>query len=87
MSAWDEDEGIPNHQVTRFQMIAAIKVAITISTPLSSVEGSATLPPIVFATPVKDKAPMKFIVAASRIACRGLSARVETDVAMAFAVS
>lgn len=43
--------------------------------------------PIVFATPVKVNAPAKFITAAIRMATRGGKARVETDVAMAFAVS
>ncbi|MNN92071.1 hypothetical protein D3C81_2102860 [compost metagenome] len=68
-------------------MIAASSVAISISSPLSSLAGSATLPPIVLATPVNIIAPRKFMTAAIMIAVRGFSARVETEVAIAFAVS
>jgi hypothetical protein len=42
---------------------------------------------IVFATAVPVSAPTKFAVADMRIATCGRSARVETDVAMALAVS
>ena len=42
---------------------------------------------IVFATPVNVIAPKKFIIAAKIMACRGFKAFVETEVAMAFAVS
>ena len=42
---------------------------------------------IVIATAVPVSAPRKFAVADMRIAYSGLSARVETDVAIAFAVS
>ena len=42
---------------------------------------------IVFATAVPVSAPTKFAVADIRIACDGRRARVETEVAMAFAVS
>ncbi|MNW15079.1 hypothetical protein D3C71_2134780 [compost metagenome] len=45
------------------------------------------LPPIFLATPVNISAPTKFMTAARMIAVRGLSARVETEVAIAFAVS
>ena len=52
------------------------------------VVASSTRPlPIVFATAVPANAPMKLNDAAMRIAWRGLSARVATEVAMAFAVS
>jgi hypothetical protein len=42
---------------------------------------------IVVATPVPSRAPTRFITAASSSAARGVSARVDTDVAMAFAAS
>lgn len=42
---------------------------------------------MVFATPVNVIAPRKFMMAAMTIACRGFRAFVETEVAIAFAVS
>ncbi|MNN72207.1 hypothetical protein D3C81_1882210 [compost metagenome] len=58
-----------------------------ISNPFSSKVGSVILPPIFLATPVNIKAPTKFISAAIIIAVRGFKARVETEVAIALAVS
>lgn len=50
--------------------------------------GASMIPlPTVWATSVPRWAPMKFITAARRSATRGVSARVETEVAMAFAAS
>ena len=43
--------------------------------------------PMVFATPVEYIAPRKLRIAAMTMASLGESARVETDVAMALAVS
>ena len=43
--------------------------------------------PTVFATAVVTNAPARFASAATVTACRGVSARVETEVATAFAVS
>ncbi len=43
--------------------------------------------PMVCATSVPSIAPMRLNTAAMRSAARGVSARVETDVAMAFAAS
>ncbi|MNY65108.1 hypothetical protein D3C86_2023230 [compost metagenome] len=68
-------------------MIEAIRVAATMSIPLVSSVGSVILPPIFLATPVNISAPIKFISAAIIMAVRGLSARVETEVAIALAVS
>ena len=52
------------------------------------VVSSLTRPaPIVLATAVPANAPMKLNAAAMSTAWRGLSARVATEVAMAFAVS
>ena len=31
--AWEEEEGMPYHQVMRFQAIAAIRAAVTINSP------------------------------------------------------
>lgn len=59
-----------------------------ISTTESTMDGDMTIsPPMVFATPVEIMAPAKFRNADMMMATRGDSARVATDVAMAFAVS
>src|SRR5690606_39061614 len=87
IKACEEDDGIPYHQVIRFQAIAPISALITIGIPCSRVAGSATPPPIIFATPVKATAPTKLITAANATATLGFNARVEIDVALALAVS
>ncbi len=85
MSACELELGIPKYQVMRFQMIAPTRAAMTIA---CVVDASSTMPePIVVATAVPANAPMKLNVDAIRIAWLGRSARVATDVAMAFAVS
>ncbi|MNI64060.1 hypothetical protein D3C73_1194760 [compost metagenome] len=71
----------------RFQTIAAISVAMITVRPCSSLNGLVTFPPIVLATPVNKSAPIIFMTAARIIAVRGLNARVDTEVAIAFAVS
>ena len=69
----------------RFQAIAPRSAAITTA---CVVVASSTRPePIVLATAVPAKAPMKLKAAAMRIAWAGRRARVATDVAIAFAVS
>ena len=69
----------------RFQVIAPSSAA---ATTVCVVVASSTRPlPIVFATAVPAKAPMKLNEAAMRIAYWGRRARVATDVAIAFAVS
>src|SRR5690606_2301363 len=86
-SEWEEEVGQPNHQVMKFHVIAPTTPAQTMSrpdippgsstSPLATVE--ATLPP--------RWAPRKLPTAAIASAGRGRSARVETEVAMAFAAS
>jgi hypothetical protein len=50
--------------------------------------GASMMPlPTVLATPVPIRAPTKFMTAAMISATRGVSARVETDVAIALAAS
>ena len=86
IKAWDEELGIPQYQVKRFHVMAPIRAAEII--PLSIRDGDITIsPPIVFATPVLTIAPKKLRAAVIIIAFLGSIARVETDVAMAFAVS
>ena len=82
-----EELGIPSRQVTRFQTIAPTRAAATIVCPSAPAGVSARPDEIVFATAVPVSAPTKLAVADMRIACSGRRARVETDVAIAFAVS
>jgi hypothetical protein len=69
-----------------FQAIAPKSPAITMTMPCVDSGGAMTLP-TVFATSWPRKAPMKFMTAAIASAILGVSARVETDVAIAFAAS
>ncbi|MNR81263.1 hypothetical protein D3C72_120030 [compost metagenome] len=85
IKACDELEGMPHHQVRRFQAIAESKAAIT--SQLVANCGSTIPLPIVAATLVLVIAPARFITAASMIALRGLRTPVETEAAMALAVS
>src|SRR5438876_5116266 len=85
MSACDELEGSPNHQVSKFQTIAPQRAA---STVFSVARPVSMIPfPTVFATAVVAKAPAMFAHAATKTAFLGDSARVDTEVATAFAVS
>jgi hypothetical protein len=85
MRAWLELDGRPRNQVTRFQVIAPTRPA---RMTLSVTASGSTIPfAIVAATLSETKAPAKLRIAATRTAARGESARVETDVAIAFAVS
>src|SRR5690625_453128 len=87
INAWEELLGIPKYQVTKFQIIAAIRAANMIVDPLSRAKGSTISFVIVFATPVNVIAPKKFMIAARAIATRGRIAFVDTLVAIALAVS
>ena len=69
----------------RFQTIAPMRAATTMAWVV--VASSTSPEPIVLATAVPAKAPMKLNAVAIRIAWRGWSARVATEVAMEFAVS
>ena len=69
MSAWLLELGRPSHQVMRFQTIAPMSAAATIA---CVVLASLTRPaPIVLATAVPAKAPMKLNAVAMSIAYRG----------------
>src|SRR5207248_298688 len=84
ISACDELDGSPSHQVSRFQTIAPINAASTVRV---SVSPTLTIPcPTVLATAVVTNAPAMLAAAAIATASRGDSARVDTDVATAFAV-
>src|SRR5713101_3638309 len=83
--ACDDDEGNPSHHVKRFQTIAPATAASTVfgvARPVSMIPF-----PTVFATAVVTKAPARLAIAAIRTASLGERARVEIEVATAFAVS
>ena len=83
--ACEELEGSPNHQVRRFQAIAPNSAARMV---LVLIRSAATMPvPTVVATAVVANAPTRFATEATSTASRGGSARVDTEVATAFAVS
>src|SRR3954453_14583967 len=83
--ACEEDDGIPNHHVTRFQLIAPIKPA---KTSLGVTTSALTIPLApVAATVIEMKAPTKFRLAAMPTPTRGLSAPVAIVDDMDLAVS
>ena len=87
ISAWDDDEGRPKYQVSRFQAIAPTSAAKT-TTRLLLPSGSSMIPePTVLATFAPRNEPSRLNTAAMASATRGVSARVDTDVAIAFAAS
>ena len=85
--ACEDEDGMPKYQVIRFQAIAPRTPANT--TPrLASPVGRLTSPsPTVFATFAPRCAPTKLPSAAMMRAILGVSARVDTEVAMALAAS
>ncbi len=83
--ACDDDEGRPKYQVMTFQMIAPMTPART--TIWVRFSALAIPVPMVLATLVNAIAPAKLRVAAIMMAAFTESARVETLVAMALAVS
>src|SRR5512132_2989717 len=87
MSAWLDDDGMPSRHVIRFQVMAPTSAAQTTICPASPAGVVAMPEAMVFATAVPVSAPMKFAAADMRIAWLGRSARVDTEVAIAFAVS
>src|SRR4051794_25474646 len=85
ISACDEDDGRPAHHVARFHAIAPTRPANT--TVVVIAPGSTMPEPMVAATFSEMNAPAKFRTDESATAKRGDIARVETDVAIALAVS
>src|SRR5215213_9924408 len=85
MSACDELDGSPKYHVARFQAIAPIRPAKTTVVVTAS---DSTIPWATVAATARDRnAPTKFRTEASATANRGDIARVDTDVAIALAVS
>src|SRR3954451_9628776 len=85
ISACEELDGRPSHQVARFHAIAPIRPA---NTTVVVIAAGSTMPlATVAATFNEMNAPAKFRIADIATAVRGDIARVDTDVAIAFAVS
>jgi hypothetical protein len=83
---WDELEGKPHHQVSKFQIIAAINAPPR--TFRLIIEGSTTPLPIVCATFIgKTRKETNLKAAAIKTAAMGLKACVETTVAIELAES
>src|SRR4051812_44741151 len=80
ISACDDEDGSPKYQVMRFQLIAPSTPAATTVRPATPAGGVITLL-MVLATSWPRKAPRRFMAAAISRAARGVSARVETEVA------
>ena len=84
-SACEELDGMPKCQVTKFQTTAPTRAAMTTCRVTRSV---STIPsPTVLATLVETRAPRRLRPAAMSTAMRGDRARVDTEVAIALAVS
>src|SRR5262249_10650971 len=85
MSACDEEDGTPNHHVTRFQVIAPTspaKITVGVMAPELTMPVAA-----VAATLIEMSAPTKLSAPAIPTAIFGLSAPVAMVVAIALAVS
>src|SRR5690554_2136977 len=87
MSACEDDDGSPNHQVIRFQVMPPISAHRISCEPTSTTPASIRPDAIVLATAVPARAPIRFMLAARPTACIGDSTLVATTVAMEFAVS
>src|SRR5919109_1678476 len=85
ISACDELDGSPSHHVARFHAIAPTSPANT--TVVVTAPASTIPEPTVAATFSEMNAPAKFRTADRPTAKRGDIARVDTEVAIAFAVS
>ena len=90
MRACDEEDGRPNHQVSRFQPMAPMSAAATDDQALvpcgrlddALADGRGDLAEAETVTP-----PSRLATAAIARATRGVRARVETEVAIALAAS
>lgn len=86
------EEGRPKYQVIRFQLMPPASSEKTITRPCAPFGGELMMPLVTaLATPPPScrpsQAPNRFITAAMSRATRGVSARVETEVAIALAES
>src|SRR6478735_578678 len=87
ISAWLDEDGRPNHQVSRFHRIAPSNAQVRICEVITTTSALTMPVEIVFATAVPAKAPARFITAARITAWPGVSTFVPTTVAIELAVS
>jgi len=86
MRACDDEDGRPKYHVMRFHAIAPTTAANTTTSPCV-VSGASMMLPTVLATFTETRDPARLKTAARARAARGVRARVDTDVAIAFAAS
>src|SRR5438552_2248003 len=82
ISAWLELEGSPNHQVSRFQIIAPSKAQMMMPEVIVTCLESIRPEEMVLATAVPHMAPSRLVAAARTTAWRGVNTLVETTVAI-----
>src|SRR5690606_6185648 len=87
ISACEDDDGSPNHQVIRFQVMPPSSAHRISCEPTSTTPASIRPDAMVLATAVPASAPIRFMPAARPTACIGDSTLVATTVAIEFAVS
>src|SRR5690606_31655623 len=87
ISACDEDDGRPSHQVIRFQTMPPTSAHRINWAPTSTTPMSISPDAMVLATAVPTSAPTRFMLAASATAWAGDSTLVATTVAIELAVS
>src|SRR5690606_13713809 len=87
ISACEDEDGSPNHQVIRFQMMPPMSAHRISCEPTSTTPTSIRPEAMVLATAVPVSAPSRFMPAARETACIGESTLVATTVAMELAVS
>ena len=89
MRVWEEDEGIPSHQVSKFHKMAAINPENITTIIFPSICSGLTVFATVSATPwsLKMKKASELKSAAHKTAWKGVSTLVDTTVAIEFAAS
>src|SRR5690606_16106013 len=87
INACEDEDGSPNHQVIRFQVMPPSSAHRISCEPTSTTPASISPEAMVLATAVPASAPIRFMLAARPTACIGESTLVATTVAMEFAVS
>src|SRR5690349_5330781 len=80
ISACDELDGNPHHQVIKSQIVAPSSAQISSCGVIVTIPASIRPDEIVFATAVPHMAPSRFVAAASSTAWPGLSTLVATTV-------
>src|SRR5690606_9491497 len=87
INACEDEDGSPNHQVIRFQVMPPSSAHRISCEPTSITPASIRPEAMVLATAVPASAPIRFMLAARPTACIGESTLVATTVAIELAVS